>query len=281
MFSKQQSIDSIQPKATPRKVWRFQKREPERIFLYASPQLILFPTLTKVLGVFAAILLGPALALSFSTNAAFSKTDALSEQKLGTGKWIPDVHIEHDYHCLRLSSSLRDAVIYYEFTRDGDPRDGGMVYDGDCIDIPEKIQREQRKNIEFQAQAFHPGNREWKSRVLKQEIARKKIDTEKDKDEENEKKESKDIPPRREERFESFHEQKNGENKSTDTFLPDAPIDIRIIDGNADAHVETIRTDSETSANPEETFEEHDSQNFSLDTSRDPDNIFLRDIDKH
>ena len=211
MFPRQRSIDSIRPKATPRKVWRFQKREPERVFLYASPQLTLFPTLTKALGVFAAILLGPALALSFSTNATFSKTDNFSKQKLGTGKWIPDIHIEHDHHCLRLSSSLRDAVIYYEFTRDGNPRDDGMVSDGDCIDIPEKTLRGQGKTTEFQAQAFHPENRAWKSRVLEQEIARKKIDA--PKDAKDEKKEPEDDTP----------QGKNRESVSTDEFLPDTP----------------------------------------------------------
>ena len=228
MFPRQRSIDSIRPKATPRKVWRFQKREPERVFLYASPQLTLFPTLTKALGVFAAILLGPALALSFSTNAAFSKTDNLSKQKLGTGKWIPDIHIEHDHHCLRLSSSLRDAVIYYEFTRDGNPRDGGMVSDGDCIDIPEKTLRRQGKTIEFQAQAFHPENRAWKSRVLEQEIARKKIDA--PKDAKDEKKEPEDDTP----------QGKNRESVSTDEFLPDTPVDTPVAERGTDTRLSLI-----------------------------------------
>lgn len=269
MFSKQQGIDSIQLKATPRKVWRFQKREPERVFLYASPQLTLFPTLTKALGVFAAILLGPALALSFSTNAAFSKTDNLSKQKLGTGKWIPDIHIEHDHHCLRLSSSLRDAVIYYEFTRDGNPRDGGMVSDGNCIDIPEKTLRRQGKTIEFQAQAFHPENRAWKSRVLEQEIARKKIDA--PKDAKDGKKEPEDDTP----------QGKNRESVSTDEFLPDTPVDTPVAERGTDTRDETIRADSEKSAIPEEGSEEPAAQNFSSGTSENPNNLLLEDTGKH
>ncbi|MGB2791734.1 MAG: hypothetical protein WBC29_04255 [Candidatus Moraniibacteriota bacterium] len=155
------TIDSVIAQKQCPRVWRFRKRVPDFKLVYVAPSATIFSPWTKRLGFLVAVFLSPALAFSFSTNAAFSDNDQLRSNNIGTGEWMPDIHIEEKRNCIRLSSSLTSANIYYKFSDDGDPRTKGSLFDGKCIKIPEG------KQVDFEARAFHPDNDTWRSDVLR------------------------------------------------------------------------------------------------------------------
>lgn len=160
--------DIRKPKSAPR-VWRFRKKVPERILLFVAPPATVFSPWTKHLGFAVAFLLGPALAFSVSTNAAFTDADPLSSQKIGTGEWIPDIRLDEHDDCVKLSSSLPGAKIYYKFSDDGDPRTNGTIFDGECVKIPKG-----KKKSLLQARAFHPKYDHWRSDILEKSFSNEK-----------------------------------------------------------------------------------------------------------
>lgn len=196
MISMKRMIDDIQKmKQTPR-VWRFRKEVPERVLLYVAPPVKLFSLWTKSFGLLAALFLGPALVFSVSTNAAFSDTDHLSSQAIGTGEWVPDIHFEEHDGCVKLSSSFPKAKIYYKFSHDGDPRTDGKIFDGECIEIPEG------KDAWLQARAFHPKHERWRSKVLEKIFSKEKdrdYDGDRNEQENREKKEWDDFSKKEQE----------------------------------------------------------------------------------
>lgn len=141
---------------------------PELELIYTAPSPTVFSPWTKRLGVLVALLLGPAMAFSVSTHASFTDESRLHSNGIGTGEWIPDIRLKERRGCIRLTSSLRSAIIYYKFSHDGDPRTNGTIFNGECLDIP------QGKTVDFEAVAFHPDNDAWRSVVLEQTFSRKK-----------------------------------------------------------------------------------------------------------
>lgn len=166
MISMKRMLDDVRKlKSTPR-VWRFRKEVPERVFLYVAPSTKVFSSWIRSLGFAVAFFLGPVLIFSFSTNAAFSDTDHLSSQTIGTGEWVPDIHFEEHDDCVKLSSSLPQAKIYYKFGHDGDLQTDGKIFDGKCIKIPEGEEKV------LQARAFHPKHDQWRSEVVEKSFSR-------------------------------------------------------------------------------------------------------------
>lgn len=156
-------MDSIRREKSAHRAWRFRTRVPDITLRYIAPSPTIFSPWTKRLGILVALFMGPAIALSFSTNAAFSDEDRLRSNDIGTGVWVPDIRLEEKGDCVRLISSLDAAIIYYKFAHDGDPRTDGAISDGKCVKIP---QERRGKEILFEAIAFHPENDEWRSQVL-------------------------------------------------------------------------------------------------------------------
>lgn len=138
------------------------------LFLAAPPPI--FPRRTRAFSFFSSMLLGIALPYVVVTHAFFSDEDMLSRQRVGTGEWIPDIRFEKKKDCILLKSALPGAVFYYEFSRDGNPRDGGEVFDGACIKLPKKNRQKEHGVVWIQAQAFHPENDAWKSGVIEKKF---------------------------------------------------------------------------------------------------------------
>lgn len=170
------TIDGIVARKKPTRSWRFRKRTPDLSLVYVAPSPTMFSPWTKQLGVLVALLLSPALAFSFSTNAAFSDDDRIRSNGIGTGEWMPDIHLEEKHGCMKLFSSVSSAHIYYKFSDDGDPRTHGVLFDGKCIKIPNG------KHVDFEARAFNPDNDDWRSDVFRKTFSQKSDDEEKDDD---------------------------------------------------------------------------------------------------
>jgi hypothetical protein len=160
-------VDDIQKSKSAPRVWRFRRKIPDHTFLFVSPLATVFSPWTKTIGFAVTLLLGPALAFSVSTNAAFSDADKIRTSGIGAGEWVPDIRFEEKEGCVKLSSSLSNAVIYYKFSDDGDPRTNGAIFDGSCIDI-----LEEKETISFEARAFHPENDAWRSEVIQRMLSR-------------------------------------------------------------------------------------------------------------
>lgn len=80
------TIDSvIAQKQCPRGV-AVRKRVPDFKLVYVAPSATIFSPWTKRLGFLVAVFLSPALAFSFSTNAAFSDNDQLLVESIGHGR---------------------------------------------------------------------------------------------------------------------------------------------------------------------------------------------------
>ncbi|NTW15065.1 MAG: hypothetical protein HGA38_01695 [Candidatus Moranbacteria bacterium] len=121
------------------------------------------------------------------TNAFFSDTESVTGNSVEAGVWIPTLHAsvspaspngQYDATlyktrpCVTLSYdglSSGTATIWYEFSDDGDPRDGGTVYGGACIEVPDG------DSVPFQAVAVNDANPAWKSTVLSRRL---RVDTE-------------------------------------------------------------------------------------------------------
>ena len=170
------TIDGVVVRKHSFRTWQFRKKVPELELIYTAPSPTVFSSWTKRLGVFVALFLGPAVAFSVSTHAEFTNESRLHSNGIGTGEWIPDIHLKERKGCIRLASSLRSAIIYYKFSHDGDPRTNGTISDGECLDIP------RGKTVDFEAIAFHPDNDAWRSAVLKQTFSRKEDSHEKESD---------------------------------------------------------------------------------------------------
>ena len=190
------TLDSIIARKKSLRVWRFRKRTPDLLLTYTAPSPVVFSPWTKRLGFLAAVFLSPALAFSFSTNAAFSDDDQIRSNGIGTGEWMPDIHLEEKHGCVRLSSSIPSARIYYKFSDDGNPRTNGDIFDGECNKIPEG------KHIDFEARAFHADNDEWRSEILRKtfsqrseekESGKESRDDESDRDQERAKREHDEV----------------------------------------------------------------------------------------
>lgn len=170
------------------------------------------------------------------TVANFVVRDVIEANRITAGQWIPDIQInvlgrcdrtkEIDYKhngnhkkrerwhfdcrderekkpqkpCVTFRSTFAGALIYYEFSSDGDPVEGGVLYDGSCIGIP-------RGETELQAQAVHPLNGNWKSDVVSSTLK-----CSKERDESSERNESGFF----EKSFGDDHEMESKEDKKDD-----------------------------------------------------------------
>lgn len=208
-------IDSLCKEKFSHRVWRFRARVPDLTLRYISPPPTIFSSWTKWLGVLVALFMGPAMTLSFSTNAAFRDEDRLRLNDVGTGAWVPDIHLEEEHDCVRLTSSLDAAIMYYKFSHDGDPRTDGAIFEGECLKIPQK---KVGKEILFEAIAFHPENDQWRSHVLMRTLS------------------SASSPDR------DRHRQKQSDREQSDTKRGQTHIDIEH-DAQAESDNETDRDD--------------------------------------
>ena len=122
------------------------------------------------------------------TNSFFEDTDSISGNSVSAGYWIPTLTMSVDptspdgdngwyvtSPCVSLeaklggvTASLTEVDIYYEFSNDGNPVDGGSLYDGTCISIPDG------NPTQFQAIAVNVLNSDWKSNLFSGQF---KVDT--------------------------------------------------------------------------------------------------------
>ncbi len=117
------------------------------------------------------------------TFAYFSDTES-TQVNLSAGVWIPTLEmsvspsspdgINNWYKtspCITLNASgitVGSSIIYYEFSNDGDPINGGIIYNGGCIAVPDG------NPTYFQAQAVNTLNPNWKSNIVNGDF---KVDT--------------------------------------------------------------------------------------------------------
>lgn len=122
------------------------------------------------------------------TNSFFMDTSGVNGNSITAGYWIPTLTMTVDpaspdgqngfyktTPCVTLEAKLGDDVaslsdvdIYFEFSDDGDPVDGGTLYSGTCVDIPDG------NPTHFQAIAVNKANPDWKSDVVSRDF---KVDT--------------------------------------------------------------------------------------------------------
>lgn len=133
-----------------------------------NPRPILF--LAFLFGAFGSILVA-------GTGALFRTDDIVNANRVGVGAWIPELEImvapeepdgEHGTYehppCITLTASLPDTTLYYEFSSDGDPVEGGSVYGGGCLPFPSS------REVTLQTQAVRDENHDWKSGVVTREF---------------------------------------------------------------------------------------------------------------
>lgn len=106
------------------------------------------------------------------TNSSFSDMEHNEGNTFSAGVWIPVLSLSvspenpdgnDDFYitkpCVTLKNSLvSDVTIYYEFANDGDPFDGGTIYDGNCVEIDQ--------TTDFSAVAVNNANPSWKSNIV-------------------------------------------------------------------------------------------------------------------
>ncbi len=123
------------------------------------------------------VVLFAALRQSTGTTVSFftDETD-ISGITFTAGSWLPTLAMSvapvspdgkggsyRTTPCVTLSYaglSSGNATIYYEFSNDGDPKDGGSVYPGVCVPVPDG------NPTFFQAVAVNDENDAWRSAVL-------------------------------------------------------------------------------------------------------------------
>ena len=115
------------------------------------------------------------------TNAFFSDKATIEGSSFSAGYWIPEIHMsvepeqpdgKKEFYkttpCVTLSADIhgeKDGIdIFYEFSDDGDPIDGGTEYAGECVEIPDG------NPTHFQAQAVNKENDDWKSEVISKDF---------------------------------------------------------------------------------------------------------------
>lgn len=122
------------------------------------------------------------------TNSFFMDTATVAGNEISAGYWIPELEMsyspsspdgDNNFYktapCVTLKAklgglpaSLSEVDIFYEFSNDGDPADGGMLYDGTCVEVPDG------NPTHFQAIAVNKANSDWKSNIVSGQF---KVDT--------------------------------------------------------------------------------------------------------
>lgn len=114
------------------------------------------------------------------TNSFFTDTAGVTGNTMTAGYWIPVLSMSVDktpdadgfYRetpCVTLTASVvTDVKIYYKFSNIGDPSDGGTLYDGVCVPIPDG------NPTQFEAVAVNNANPDWKSNIVDGQF---KVDT--------------------------------------------------------------------------------------------------------
>lgn len=137
-------------------------------------------SISKIGVVFAALFFFAGITGTF---AYFSDT-ATIQANASAGVWIPTLTMSVNPSspdggngwyktspCITLNASgvtVGSSKIYYEFSDDGDPIDGGTIYTGGCINVPDG------NPTHFQAQAVNTLNPSWKSNIVNEDF---KVDT--------------------------------------------------------------------------------------------------------
>jgi len=121
-------------------------------------------------------------ALNFSkiqgTNSFFTDTATSSGNVMSAGYWIPELTMSVEapdpdgwYRtapCVTLTADINEEAggitIYYEFSADGNPIDGGTVYPGACVPVPDG------DPTHFQAQAYNNENHDWRSNIVSEDF---------------------------------------------------------------------------------------------------------------
>lgn len=116
-----------------------------------------------------------------STNSFFMDEMKASGSQVKAGYWIPVIHksvspedpdgkdgFYRTTPCVTLSAEIqgeeKGIKIYYEFSKDGNPIDGGIEYNGECVEIPDG------NPTHFQAQAVNENNSHWKSNIISRDF---------------------------------------------------------------------------------------------------------------
>lgn len=119
------------------------------------------------------------------TNSFLADMGTASGNTLSAGYWIPTLAMSVDpaspddengfYEttpCVTLSADINGETggitIYYEFSSDGDPVNGGTAYSGTCVPVPDG------DPVHFQAQAVNDLDPDWKSNRVSRNF---KVDT--------------------------------------------------------------------------------------------------------